>query len=345
MAVPKTVALVMAGGSGTRFWPLSRKALPKQYIAFGRERSLIQQTVDRLAPLVPAQAVFVCAHESHAPILRDQLPNIGDRFLEPQGRNTTACLMFSLALLEKRGFSPNTRMIALPADHYIEDAEQFRRLLVLALDSASSSGALVTLGIVPSRPHTGYGYIEAGEGRSGAVLAVKRFVEKPSLATATEFLNSSQFFWNSGIFIWTLNSLATAFEAHSPKDWQRIQTAVAKNTVPQVYDEVASVPIDVSVMEKAKNVLVIPADNIGWTDLGSWNALYEMEATARGMNVTLAGRTKAVQSEGCLVRTPGKKVALVGVKDLVIVEEGDTILIAHRDFDQLVREASKEFDP
>lgn len=346
MAAPKTVALVMAGGSGTRFWPLSRKSRPKQYISFHGDKSLIQQTVERLAPLVEPDQVFVCAHKSHEDLLKDQLPQVCDWFLEPEGKNTTACLMYSLAELEKRGFDRSTRMITLPADHFIQDDSRFRTLLTQAIECAASGEFLVTLGIVPNQPHIGYGYIEAGEKKSHSVFAVKRFVEKPNLETATQFLLSQNFFWNSGIFVWTLGALGDAFERFVGAEWSRIKRAVQENQLESAYAQTPSVPVDIAVMEKAKNVLVIPAENIGWTDLGSWNALYEMRSLGTGSNVVLSGTTKSVESEGCLVRTASiKKVALIGVKDLIIVEDGDTLLIAHRESDQMVREASKEFDP
>jgi mannose-1-phosphate guanylyltransferase len=342
MAAGEPVAVIMAGGSGTRFWPLSKPSLPKQYLKLLGDRSLIQETVARIAPLVSGSRVFIASGLGQAGLLREQLPRT-PLILEPQGRNTAACLILSVVELERGGVSPDTVMFVLPADHHIARGEEFLRLLRQAAELATSTRGLVTLGIVPTSPHTGYGYIEARAGGNGP-REVARFVEKPTRARAEEFLRRGNFFWNSGMFIWTLGALREAFQRHMPEAWRRISSAHTADELSAAYAATESVPIDVGVLEKASNLYVIPAD-IGWSDIGSWDALHGLLAKEPGDQVVLSGDARGVESRGCLVSVPaGKKVALVGVEDLIVVESEGTLLIARRDQDQLVREASKKFE-
>ncbi len=346
MAAPEPIALVMAGGSGTRFWPLSTRAKPKQYIPFIDDRSLIQHTVDRISPLVLPGSVVVCAHVSHENMLRQQLPETTGLILEPVGRNTTACLMLSVATLLMRGARLDTPLVALPADHFISHADRFREVIQRAIRFCRGRSSLVTLGIVPTRPHSGFGYIEVGTEAERGVFTVKSFKEKPDAQTAEKFVASRQFFWNAGIFVWTLQSIIQAFEEFQSSLWRTVRGAVESHSIAAIYPSLPSIPIDIAIMEKAQNAFLVKADNMGWSDLGSWDALYELKASAGTPNVVLSGQAKMVESRGCLVRAPaGRKVALVGVSNLIVVEEGDTLLIADRASDQLVREASNEFDP
>lgn len=346
MGDPKLLAVIMAGGSGTRFWPLSRKRLPKQYIAIRGQSSLIRQTVDRLTPLVEKSDIFVCSHRSHEPLLKEQLPEVSGLFLEPLAKNTTACCLFSVARLLHLGFSSSVCVVFLPADHFIEHPDRFRQFLGIALDFAKARDAFVTIGISPTSPHTGYGYIEAGDSSAPGVFFVKKFIEKPTADRATQFVEQGSFFWNAGMFVATLGTFAAAFEARVPREWQLMRSAVTSGKIDSVYPLLSSVPIDISVMERTSNIHVVPAAGIGWSDLGSWNALYELEHRENDPNVVLSGKVKNIRSVDCLVRVSrDKKIALVGVQNLIIIEDGDTILIADRESDQWVREAAAEFDP
>lgn len=338
------VAVIMAGGSGTRFWPASRPELPKQFLKLTGPKSLIAETADRVSKVVPRDAIYVCAGETQKSLLKGELPQ-APLILEPAGRNTAACLMLSVAHLLRAGAPLGTPMIALPADHYIQDTEAFAATLQQAMAFAADTHGLLTLGIVPTSPHTGYGYIEAGDPARGEVaLQVRRFVEKPDRARAEEFLRKKNFFWNSGIFIWTLGAIRSAFEAHLSEPWSRLLDASSAADIKKIYDGLPSLPIDTAVMEKADNLYVIPA-KFDWSDIGSWDALHKLRAKSPEENVTVSGDARAIESTGCLIDVPtGKKIALVGVKDLVVVESEGTLLICARDKDQLVREASKAFE-
>ena len=349
MGEPKVqpVIVVMAGGSGTRFWPLSRRDFPKQFLSFLDNKSLLQQTVDRVSPLTSKDRIFVCALEAHKKILDEQVSKIQNRILEPEGKNTAACLMLSTAELIRRGLPPETPVIALPSDHYVGNAEEFRHLLTEAVTFASQSHGLVTFGIVPSSAHSGYGYIEAGErvaGTKTSILKVKRFVEKPNQELAGELIQLQHCYWNSGIFVWTLQAISDAFEKWMPTKWTHMKEIQSASELSQFYHSLSPLPIDVAILEKATNVFVIPSD-LEWSDLGSWNALFELEAKNGSNNAVLSGDVLSRQSRGCLVSVPAQKqVALIGVNDLIVVERDNSILIARRDQDQLVREVSKHFE-
>lgn len=341
---PLFVPVIMAGGSGTRFWPLSRKSFPKQYLNLFGERTLIQQTVERLLPLTDVENIFICSGKGQLSLLREQLAKVHNLILEPIARNTAPCLMLSVAQLLKRGFPLSTVMLVLPADHYIHEEDRFRGVVQRAMDFAGKEDALVTLGIVPTSPHTGYGYIQAGEKVGDGILKTERFVEKPQLEKAKEFVASKNFFWNAGIFAWSLSSIVNAFEAYTPEDWNRIQAAHSEGEILSAFEKVKSQAIDVAVFEKAKNVYTVPAENIGWSDVGSWNALFEMRSNASS-HVVMRGTVESFDSKACLVNvSPERKIALVGVEDLVVVESNGVLMIASREKDQLVRNAAEKLD-
>lgn len=348
MAENELVALIMAGGSGTRFWPASRPTLPKQYLSLVDDKPLIAATAERVRPLISPDNLYVCSTRDQAALLDRFLPEARHRVLEPEARNTAPCLMLSLARMLRDGRSRDAVMLVLPADHHIADVAGFREIARSAAQLAARTGGLVTIGIVPESPHTGYGYIEAGEpvgkGAPGGALVVRRFVEKPDRARAESFLRAKNFFWNAGIFAWKLSALEAAFEKFLPDAWARVLAARDEAALAALYPELPAAPIDTAVLEKAQSLFVIPA-SIGWSDIGSWNALYELRAKAKGANVVASGRVTLKESEGCLVQVPeGKRVALVGVRDLIVVEHEGVLLIADRGHDQLVKQVATE-DP
>lgn len=334
----------MAGGSGTRFWPASRPENPKQYLALLGEVSLIQKTASRLSPDISMDEIYICSTNAQTGILKKQLPSLSHLISEPEGKNTAACIALSAIEMLGQGLSPDTIVFTLPADHFISDEKGFRELLKRAASIARESGSLVTFGIVPEFAHTGYGYIEQGEalGASGA-YQVARFVEKPDQKTAEGYLATKRFHWNSGMFVWTLAAIKKAFEAFQPDMWKAIENGVAQRNLTAVYAKLPSLPIDIAILEKAKNVAVIPA-NIGWNDVGSWSAVYDLQKPDKDGNVVVNAKTSLTQSSHCLVFGPSDvEVGLVGVKDLVVVVDGNRVLVCHRDSDQLVRETSKKF--
>jgi len=345
MADPKILALIMAGGSGTRFWPASRPENPKQYLNLLGASSLIQKTVARLIPEIPANSIAVCSTTSQTARLRDQLPEVKTLISEPEGKNTAACVALSALSFLKQGHDPKTVLITLPADHFIHEEQKFRDLLKQAARFAVETGNLITFGIIPEYAHTGYGYIERGPSVPGSsdVFLVSRFVEKPDKATAEAYLKSQSFYWNSGMFVWTLAAIETAFKKYMPSLWNRLEEGLAKDTLPQIYRSLPSIPIDVGILEKADNVAVITA-NIGWSDVGSWNAVYSLQKPDEKGNVSLQAQTALIESKNCLVYGPSTtEVALVGVQDLIVVVDQNRVLVCHRDSDQLVRETGKRF--
>lgn len=336
------VALIMAGGSGTRFWPMSLPEKPKQYLTLFGNRSLIQSTVDRLKHKTSTHNIFICSGESQKKLLKDQIPEIPGLILEPSGRNTAPCLMLSVATLLHGGYSPSTVMGVFPADHFIGDETAFLKTIASAIKEAAQTRSLITIGITPSSPHTGYGYIEAQRGTGSVSVPIQKFIEKPNLVKATEYLSSGNYYWNAGIFFWRLDVIAEAFKTLLSKEWELIQSAVMTGTVDKIYNQLTSQPIDIAVLEKAHNVRVIPAD-MKWSDIGSWNALLEhRQELDKKDNIIISEtpeRVKLLESSQCLVASDSsKKLILIGVKDLIVIESEHGLLITHRSQDQRVKE-------
>ncbi len=342
-------AVIMAGGSGTRFWPLSRRARPKQFLAIGTPRTLIEETVARLAPLIPAERVMVVAGEGHVPAIRDLLP---DQWLvtEPCARNTAPCVGLAAVHLARR--DPDAVMAVLPADHHIADAPGFRRLIAAALERARA-GEIVTLGIRPDRPETGYGYIHYNRedtlATSGGVevCAVRRFVEKPPRAVAERYLAEGGYLWNSGMFFFTAARILADIRRFLPAMAAALDRIAAAVGTPDEADvtvrefaAMESVSIDYGVMEHADRVRVVPAD-IGWNDVGHWAALADFGTPDTAGNVRSGGRAEdlvLIDARECIVQqSGGRLVALLGVDELVVVDTPDVLLVCARDRVQDVR--------
>ncbi len=339
MAESKRIAVILAGGSGTRFWPLSRENRPKQYLRLFGERSLIQHTYDRAARLCAKEDIYVCTAESQIRVVQEQLPGI-QLIVEPEACNTSPAVLLSALSLMRKGYSGASVMMVFPADHYITDPMAFDRILKDATTVATETDGLVTLGIVPNFPHTGYGYIEAGEKFGPVASKVERFVEKPDAKTAEGFLQSGKFFWNGGIFVWRLEAIRQAFEHFVPVDLRALQAAGTTTEVREIYRSITRAPVDKAILEKAQNVYVVPAQ-MGWSDVGSWNALHELKSLDRESNAVEADRTYLAGTFGCLIHAPDKKVAAIGIENTIIVADGDSLLVCARDQDQRVRDAAK----
>lgn len=340
MADPQIYAVIMAGGSGTRFWPASRRQLPKQYLAITSPRTLIAETHQRLAGLVPDERVLVVTNREQVKLVREALPSLPVENIlgEPAARNTAPCV--ALAALEVARRNPEAIQAVLPADHLIEPAAEFRRSLSAAAQAAQEGG-LITFGIRPTFPATGYGYIEAGERNAefdGLPLhAVQRFIEKPDAERAQTFVDSGSFFWNSGMFVWSTRAILSALETHVP-DTYRALAAARGPDLDRVYGELEPESVDVAVMEKAAGVrmMTIAYD---WNDVGSWTALPEiMDSDASG-NCS-AGRALLISEDArnCIVYgEQGQLTALIGVEDLVVVHAGGATLVCSRDRVQELR--------
>ena len=339
-------AVIMAGGKGARFWPRSRERMPKHLLDILGERTIIRETVDRIRPLVPAERTLIVTGRSHAAELIRQLPDIPPEniLIEPVGRNTAPCI--GLAALHILRRVPDAVMLVLPSDHRIGDEAAYRRVLQTAAGAAAQGDPLVTIGIPPTGPETGYGYIEQGERFSGSgtdgIYRVRSIREKPPREQAEHFLAQGGFSWNSGMFVWKASTIIKTIGQFLPDLWQgllEIREALGtdreEEVVGTIYAGLKSVSIDYGVMEKAKDVLVIPGA-FGWSDLGSWDTLWEVSKKDENGNA-VRGAFIGIDAADSLIHSAGKLVALVGVKDLLVVETNDALLICRRGRSQDVR--------
>jgi mannose-1-phosphate guanylyltransferase len=333
---------VLAGGEGTRLWPLSRGHRPKQLLRLGSsERSLIQQTVDRVRPLVPPERILIITERSHAADLRAQLPELPDSSIvvEPTRRSTAAALL--LAALQVRARAPEATWASLHSDAYILDDDEFRRTLSAALSAASAGEYLVTTGLKPRYPATGYGYIhqgsQVGSFQGYPLHRVERFVEKPDLATAQRYVAEGVYLWNPGVFVWKNTTLLAAFEQHQPEIF-RVLTSAPLERIEDVYPMAPKESIDVGIMEPSRNVATIPA-TFRWSDIGSWAEVWEISSDRDPAGNVFGGTGRALQadSSGNLVMADGRTVALVGVQDLVVVETADAVFVCPRNRAEDVR--------
>jgi mannose-1-phosphate guanylyltransferase len=342
--------LVLAGGSGTRFWPASRKSRPKQVLGMGPDPSLplIGHTLRRVAELCPAPQMLVATGESLIDVTREALPQLAaDSFIaEPVARNTAPCIAWGAQVIARR--DPEAVVMVLPSDHHIEDEVEFRRVLSLALASAAG-GTITTVGIKPTRPETGYGYIEAGPERAPGVQAVSRFVEKPDLPTAEGYVKSGKYYWNSGMFFFRAADMLRAVEQHLPAVHAALQVIAegAKKgpeaeleATRRAFASMPSISIDHGIMEKLSELSVVPG-SFGWSDLGSWHTVWELGKRDHADNV---GPDDAVfidahrnLIEDLRSNKTVRTVALLGVSDLCVVETDDAVLIMPRDRAQDVR--------
>ncbi|HEX4021344.1 MAG TPA: mannose-1-phosphate guanylyltransferase [Acidobacteriaceae bacterium] len=341
--------IILAGGSGTRFWPRSRRSQPKQVLALDGERSMIQQTVDRLLPLAAIDRFWVITNGELQGTIAEQLRGIrpAQVLAEPEARNTAPAAGLAAFLLERT--APEAILGIFPADHVIRDPARMHAVLRRGCEVAAAGENIVVLGITPTRPETGYGYIETGASIANDVLRVRRFTEKPNRERAEEFLNAGTYFWNSGIFLWSARTLANAIRENLPETAPYLEEIAASfgtkdfaSRFATLYSRCENISVDYAVLEprSAKgehrsNIYCLPAD-FGWNDLGSWAALYEHcmstgQHVCDGENVVEAVAQSLLDAAGNYVYAPGKHVALIGVEDLVVVETDDVLLVTKRD--------------
>ncbi len=345
--------VILAGGSGTRFWPLSRASKPKQLISITGDRTMLQRTVERVLPLKPKRILIITnklqADETERQVAGYRGVHI-DVIAEPSARNTAPAIGLAATIIASH--DPTGVMVVLPADHFILDEDALRDTLLSAAQSARK-GYLMTLGIMPSRPETGYGYIEAEmELRGEGPFPVKRFVEKPPLEDALRYLEAGNYFWNSGMFIWRTDTILAEMTIHMPA-LSRALTGISfdgdvwelsdlDGQIESVYSAVESISIDYGVMERSTKVQVVPVE-MGWSDVGSWSALPEVQAPDENGTVCIntAGHV-SLDSSDCLIYADGRTVATVGVHNLVIVSTADAILVCDRDRAQDVKKVVEE---
>lgn len=334
-------AVILAGGNGSRLWPLSRQNLPKQFLTLGGNTSLLQTTISRLSPTINASEVLIITQEAHAKgeAYHALLPY--QALYEPVGRNTAPAIALAAAYLMREGDDPV--MVVLPSDHIITKELRFREHLDTAIQAAQS-GKLVTFGIQPTRPDTGFGYIKAHQDKDAFVYAVERFTEKPDMATAERFLKEGSYYWNSGMFVWRASVILTEIQRHLPAVHKVIQLILSESrtgisfqqAVEKHFATMPSISIDYGVLEKSDRVSLIPCD-IGWNDVGSWQAVHEISATDENGNA-LQGNVIAVDCKNTLIRAEKRLVAAIGVEDLCVIETADAVLISKSDQTQRVRE-------
>ncbi|MEW6314504.1 MAG: mannose-1-phosphate guanylyltransferase/mannose-6-phosphate isomerase [Pseudomonadota bacterium] len=333
-------AVVLAGGSGSRLWPMSRQQLPKQFLNLEGGRSLLQGTIERLMPLIEPPQVLVVTGEEHAKGEAYQALLPYRTLLEPVGRNTAPAIALAAAVLHADGADPV--MVVLPADHIIKDVQAFQASLKTAIQAAQD-GALVTFGIRPDRPDTGFGYIKAGDG-GGGTLAVERFTEKPDLPTAERFLREGGYYWNSGMFVWRVSSILREIAQHLPQvdavleeirgAWRAGEDVA--HAVKKHFHRMPSISIDYGVLEKSHNVKLVPCE-IGWSDVGSWDAVYEIADKDAAGNV-IQGNVTVIDCRNSLLRSGKRLVAAIGLEDIEVVETADAVLIVKRGASQRVRQ-------
>jgi len=341
-------AVIMAGGSGTRFWPLSRGKRPKQFLPIVSRRTMIEDTIERLLPLIPYSQIYTIANRAQTQVIKKLLPDMHPKNLlvEPQGKNTAPSLVLATALIYLQ--NPKAVVAALPADHLIKDSALFLKKLEAGAAAASIEDYLITLGIPPTYPATGYGYIQFSKKGPQKFLneefySVREFKEKPGFEQAKLFLDEGNYFWNSGVFIWRAEVFAGKLEKYAPQFfpyWQRMLQALKKKSSVQlrlIFDEIPSISIDYALLEKAKGVLMGKGD-FGWSDIGSWLSLYDVWPKDKNGNA-FNGKSLALDSQDCLVYNPQKFTALIGVKDIIVVETNDALLICHKGKDQKVKHA------
>ena len=338
---------IMAGGIGSRFWPMSRTRYPKQFLdILGMGRTLIQQSYDRYSKVVPPANVYVVTSHEYVDIVKAQLPELpaSNILAEPSRKNTAACIAYIAFHLQAK--DPDAVMIAAPADHLVTETDQFIETATKALDFVESVNSLVTIGIKPTHPNTGYGYIQHEMMQAAPdVFKVKTFTEKPSEEIAKAFIASGDFLWNAGIFTWKISTVLTAFESHLSEVYEvfaaekeHFNTATEREAIERIYPQCTNVSVDFGVMEKASNVFVIPA-SFGWSDLGTWNSAWDnMEKDYFG-NAVVGKNVMVVDANNCMVHAPDKKLVLLqGLRDYIIVDTEDALLICKKDKEQQIKE-------
>lgn len=335
----------MAGGIGSRFWPMSTQKFPKQFQdILGTGRTMIQQTYDRISKAVPTENIFVITNKEYVALTTQQLPEIPEENIvgEPMMKNTAACNIYMVNKIA--AINPNANLIVLPADHLILKEETFIEKVNFAFETASQNDYLITLGITPTRPDTGYGYIQFIDEKGAEINKVKTFTEKPILEIAKSFLESGDFLWNAGIFVWNVKSIHKAFQNFLPEMTEQFSSCEynseeEEHCIELIYPKVNKISIDNGILEKAKNVYVIPAD-LGWSDLGTWTSVFENAAKDEKKNAVNSKYVVNYNAEGNIVRLKNKNKAAVidGLKDFIIVDTDKALLICPRDNDQLIKE-------
>ncbi len=348
--------VIMAGGVGSRFWPMSRETMPKQYLdILGTGSSLIKLTYDRFEDLSPRENFMVVTSSAYAELTQKHLPDLREDqiLLEPSRKNTAPCIAYAAYKLYKK--NPESIMVITPADHIILKEKTFHSAFNDAISHASQTGHLVTLGIQPTRPDSGYGYIQFhrdSEHDTENIKKVKTFTEKPTTDLALKFLQSGDFYWNSGMFIWKTSSIIEAIRKHLPDMAEAFEsckddfwTGNEGNSISRIYSECQSISIDYGIMEKADNVDVVLGQDFGWSDLGTWGSLYDQVKTKDGENVSFGKNVKTYETSSSIVMMPKNKLAVIqGLHNYIVIDTEDALLICQKDEEQKIKQFVKDLE-
>lgn len=330
-------ALIMAGGKGTRFWPLSTEEKPKQFLNLVGDKTMIQMTVDRILPIIPFERIFVCTGEKYLDLVKEQLPNLPEKniILETEGRNTAPCIALS-ALVIKRYFKDST-MVVLPSDHLIKNENEFRNIIDKGYKFLEDNrDGILTLGMRPDRPETGYGYINYDEEVASGIKVVNRFVEKPSLELAEEYLKEGTYLWNGGMFLWKTDHILNEIKRYAPLTYEalhnlgnvneeEIQDYIDKN-----YSKTDSISIDYAVLEKSEKIFVIPSE-IGWDDIGTWKSVERYKQKDKENNI-INDNAHVINSTSNMIVNNNKKIVMIGIDNTMAIETEDTIFIVNKEY-------------
>ncbi|TXE07314.1 mannose-1-phosphate guanylyltransferase [Gelidibacter salicanalis] len=339
-------AILMAGGVGSRFWPMSTQDFPKQFHdMLGTGDTLIQKTFQRLSKLIPKENIFILTNAQYRDLVFQQLPGVTERqvLLEPAMRNTAPCILYASLKIQKE--NPDAVMIVAPSDHWIEDESKFTENVQQAFEFCEKNDALMTLGIQPTFPNTGYGYIEYDKSATNDIKQVRQFREKPDYDTAKSFISQGNFLWNAGIFMWSATSVIKAFQFHQPELFQLFEKGInIYNTedealfIAENYDKSENISVDYAIMESSVNVYVLPAE-FDWNDLGTWGSLYDKLDKDTNKNAVVNARTLTEDASGNMIRTKADKIVVVdGLKDYIIVDKDEVLLIFPKSKEQDIKQ-------
>lgn len=332
-------ALIMAGGKGTRFWPLSTEEKPKQFLTLVNDKTMIQMTVDRIKQLIPMERIFICTGEKYVDLVQEQIPELDKKniIIEPEGKNTAPCIAIS-ALYIKRRYNDAT-MLILPSDHLINDEKKFLEIVMSGEEYLKHDNrAIVTLGMSPDRPETGYGYIKLTEEEkiilNNKITKVDKFVEKPTKEVALEYLKSGKYLWNGGMFLWTVDNIINLIEKYLPNTYDALNEVLVieddfiQEYINKNYKYVDAISIDYAILENYNNIFVIPS-NIGWDDIGTWKAVERYRDKDVNNNIATEN-VMMIESKSNMAINLNKKIVLIGMKDTMAVETDDTIFIVNK---------------
>lgn len=328
-------ALIMAGGKGTRFWPLSTEEKPKQFLNLVGEKTMIQMTVERIMPIIPIDRIFVCTGEKYIDLVKEQLPNLPEKniIVEPEGRNTAPCIALSALVIDR--YYKDSTMVVLPSDHLIKNENEFRNIIIKGSKFLENNkDGILTLGMKPDRPETGYGYINYGNDIGLGIKEVNKFVEKPNLELAKEYLEEGTYLWNGGMFLWKTRHILNEIKKYAPTTYEalhnldKVNEEEIQSYINSNYSKTDSISIDYAVLEKSKKIFVIPSE-IGWDDIGTWNAIERYREKDSNNNI-IVGNVKQFESIDNIIISSNKSIILDGVENLYIIETEDRVIIGDK---------------